>query len=104
MKPWSILWGFLRHRVECENCNLPTERRKGSATEWFWGLIKYLEEFLSLSCGFIFAIMWFNICHLTGYERYAAMRNDPSLCFLERCGQPNQIEIARENSDDFNDR
>ena len=45
-----------------------------------------------------------NLVSITGYERYVAMRNDPTLCFLERCGQPNQIEIARENSDDFNDR
>ncbi|XP_022082169.1 chromodomain-helicase-DNA-binding protein 8-like [Acanthaster planci] len=34
-----------------------------------------------------------------GYERYVAMRTDPTLCFLSRCGAPDKREIARENAD-----
>ncbi|XP_038070305.1 chromodomain-helicase-DNA-binding protein 8-like isoform X2 [Patiria miniata] len=34
-----------------------------------------------------------------GYERYAAIRTDPTLCFLARCGAPDKREIARENAD-----
>ncbi|XP_071784653.1 chromodomain-helicase-DNA-binding protein 9-like [Asterias amurensis] len=34
-----------------------------------------------------------------GYERYAAMRTDTTLCFLGRCGAPTKREIARENGD-----
>ena len=31
-----------------------------------------------------------------GYERYDAMRLDPSLCFLDRCGPPDQQELLPE--------
>lgn len=31
-----------------------------------------------------------------GYERYAVMRLDPSLCFLMRCGPPDKQELLSE--------
>ena len=31
-----------------------------------------------------------------GYERYAVMRLDPSLCFLVRCGPPDKQELLSE--------
>ena len=31
-----------------------------------------------------------------GYERYNMMRNDPLLCFLERCGPPDKAALTAE--------
>lgn len=31
-----------------------------------------------------------------GYERYAVMRLDPTLCFLVRCGPPDKQELLSE--------
>uniref|UniRef100_A0AAY4EVW2 DNA helicase n=1 Tax=Denticeps clupeoides TaxID=299321 RepID=A0AAY4EVW2_9TELE len=37
--------------------------------------------------------------HKHGYERYSAMRADPSLCFLERVGMPDVTELSAEQTD-----
>ena len=31
-----------------------------------------------------------------GYDRYSVMRNDPSLCFLARCGPPDKASLQAE--------
>uniref|UniRef100_A0AAY4EW04 DNA helicase n=1 Tax=Denticeps clupeoides TaxID=299321 RepID=A0AAY4EW04_9TELE len=36
--------------------------------------------------------------HKHGYERYSAMRADPSLCFLERVGMPDVTELSAEQT------
>ncbi len=39
-----------------------------------------------------------------GYEKYVLMRMDPSLCFLSRCGPPDQkaiIAAQQDNDDDL---
>lgn len=35
-----------------------------------------------------------------GYEKYNLMRQDPALCFLERCGPPDSAALAAEMKDD----
>ncbi|CAH1779419.1 unnamed protein product [Owenia fusiformis] len=34
-----------------------------------------------------------------GYEKYNSMRNDPCLCFLRRCGPPDQKALVKEQAD-----
>ncbi|XP_033117287.1 chromodomain-helicase-DNA-binding protein 8-like [Anneissia japonica] len=38
-----------------------------------------------------------------GYEKYFQMRNDSGLCFLDRCGPPDQAALAKEANDDMVD-
>lgn len=33
---------------------------------------------------------------ISGYEMYTTMRADPCLCFVERCGRPNEQDINAE--------
>ena len=41
----------------------------------------------------------------SGYEKYNAMRQDPCLSFLCRCGPPdNRALLAEQNDDDDNDK
>lgn len=42
--------------------------------------------------------MCFSLLYLTisGYEMYTTMRADPCLCFVERCGRPNEQDINAE--------
>lgn len=35
-----------------------------------------------------------------GYEKYNTMRQDPALCFLQRCGPPDSKAVAAEMNDD----
>ena len=34
-----------------------------------------------------------------GYEKYNSMRQDPTLCFLSRCGPPDSRALAAEQND-----
>ena len=38
-----------------------------------------------------------------GYEKYALMRNDPALVYLDRCGPPDKNDVAREQNDDIDE-
>lgn len=43
-------------------------------------------------------------CALPGYEKYNTIRADPTLCFLERVGRPDEKAIAAEQrGNDFMD-
>lgn len=37
-----------------------------------------------------------HLVSLLGYEMYTTMRADPCLCFLERCGRPDDQDIKAE--------
>ena len=38
--------------------------------------------------------------YISGYEKYNLMRQDPTLCFLLRCGPPDGAALAAEMKDD----
>lgn len=43
-------------------------------------------------------------CELSGYEKYNTIRADPTLCFIERVGRPDEKAIAAEQrGNDFID-
>lgn len=43
-------------------------------------------------------------CALSGYEKYNTIRGDPTLCFIERVGRPDEKAIAAEQrGNDFMD-
>ncbi len=43
-------------------------------------------------------------CALSGYEKYNTIRADPTLCFIERVGRPDEKAIAAEQrGNDFMD-
>ena len=35
-----------------------------------------------------------------GYEQYNTMRSDPTLCFAERCGPPEDVEKVQDQDED----
>lgn len=44
------------------------------------------------------------LCLLPGYEKYNTIRADPTLCFIERVGRPDEKAIAAEQrGNDFMD-
>ena len=42
-------------------------------------------------------------CLFVGYEKYNLIRQDPTLCFLVRCGPPDGQALLREQNDEDNE-
>lgn len=48
--------------------------------------------------------VYLSSCAFPGYEKYNTIRGDPTLCFLERVGKPDEKAIAAEQrNNDFMD-
>lgn len=64
-----------------------------------WSLSKIFHAFSSPN----FAVC-LSSCALPGYEKYNTIRADPTLCFLDRVGRPDEKAIAAEQrGNDFMD-
>lgn len=76
-------------------------------TMWLWEITQLVCIAWSLSfhaLSFANFAICLCFCALSGYEKYNTIRADPTLCFIERVGRPDEKAIAAEQrGNDFMD-
>lgn len=63
-----------------------------------------MHNLCALCCSLAQLCLSSPLCLLPGYEKYNTIRADPTLCFIERVGRPDDKAIAAEQrGNDFMD-